>query len=111
MRAREILQEDSTYNQNLESDLTNLLVGAKASGAKDVKTAALVKQLYSMGYSIDANSVLPLLSRNPAVLNATPDMITLTPPEGTMDVGQPGGQTQDSASQVSDMAQKANSLG
>jgi hypothetical protein len=73
MRAREILQED--YNSSLESDLTNLLVGAKANGAQQIKTTDVVNQLYRMGYSIDVNSIIPLLSRNAAVLNATPEMI------------------------------------
>lgn len=112
MRAREILQEADNYNQSLESDLTNLLVGAKASGAQTIETQAIVQQLYNMGYSVDVNSVMTLLSGNPAVLNASPQEITMTPPEGSAGTAQQAGsQTQDSASQVSDMAQKANTLG
>lgn len=111
MRAREILQEGDNYNQSLEADLNNLLVGAKASGATSVNTNEVVQQLYSMGYSVDVNSIMSLLSRNPTVMNATPQEITMTPPEGSAGAGQQGGQTQDSAAQVSDMAQKANPLG
>lgn len=109
MRAREILQEDENYNQSLESDLNNLLVGAKASGAQSIETQAIVQQLYGMGYAVDVNSIMTLLSNNPAVMNATPEQITMTPPEGSTQ-GAAGG-TQDSASRVSDMAQKANSIG
>ncbi len=112
MRARELLQEADNYNQSLESDLENLLVGAKGSGATEVNTNDVVKQLYAMGYSVDSNSIMSLLSRNPSVLNATPQSITLTPPDGSAGAPQQGGgQTQDSAAQVSDMAQKANTLG
>src|SRR5271165_721055 len=100
MRARELLQED--YNQSLESDLNNVLVGAKGSGASQVNTQDVVNQLYGMGYSIDVNSIMPLLSRNPVVLNATPEMIKMTEPEGAS-VGT--GDTEDSAARVSDMAQ------
>ena len=103
MRAREILQED--YNQSLESDLNNLLVGAKGSGATEINTQDIVDQLYGMGYSIDINSIMPLLSRNPVVLNATPEIIKMTEPEGASSGA--GSDTQDSAARVKDMAQKA----
>ena len=107
MRAREILQED--YNESLDSDLNNILVGAKGSGATQIDTQAVVDQLYGMGYSIDVNSIIPLLSNNPAVMNATPEMIQLTAPEGASAGG--SGDTQDNAAKVSDMAQKATSIG
>jgi hypothetical protein len=105
MRAREILQED--YNQSLESDLNNLLVVAKGSGANQIRTQDIVQQLYGMGYAVDVNSIMQLLSRNPAVLNATPEMIKMTEPEGST----PGGDAaDDSAQKVSDMAQSATNL-
>jgi hypothetical protein len=106
MRAREILDEN--YNQSLESDLDNLLVGAKASGAEELNTQDIVLQLNGAGYSIDQNSIMSLLARNPMVLNATPSRIKLTSPEGVQP-GQ-GASGQDSASVVRAMAQKANSL-
>jgi len=105
MRAREILQED--YNANLQADLNNLLVGAKGSGATQIKTEDLVNQMYGMGYSVDANSIMALLSQNPLVAQATPMMINLSPPEGSEAVGS----GQDSAAQVSDMAQSATKIG
>lgn len=107
MRAREILQEDDSYNQSLESDLNNLLVGAKASGATSINTNELAQQLYNMGYAVDSNSVLSLLNNNPTILNATPDETTLTPAAGSA----PAAGEEDSAAHVSDMAQKANSIG
>jgi len=105
MRARELFED---YNQSLESDLNNLLVGAKGNGAQQVQTQDIVDQLYGMGYSVDINSIMTLLSNNPAVMNATPQMITMTSPEGATGAGTGD---QDSASRVSDMASKATKIG
>jgi len=105
MRAKEFLYED--YNQRLDSDLNNLLIGAKGNGAQDIETQALVRQLQGMGYAVDANSILSLLQNNPIITNATPDSITLTGSENSGSAGQ----TQDSASHVKDMAQSASKLG
>lgn len=107
MRAREILDEN--YNQSLETDLGNLIIGAKGSGTQEIKTQDLVVQLRGMGYSVDINSIMGLLSRNPAVLNATPTFVRFTPPEGASPGS--GKSTQDSAAQVSDMAQQATKIG
>jgi len=108
MRAREILQED--YNQSLQSDLNNLLVAAKANGVQQLKTQDIVDQLYGMGYSVDINSIMSLLSNNPTIMNATPEMITMTSPEGASGAAA-GTSDQDSASRVSDMAAKATKIG
>jgi len=105
MRAREILDED--YNQSLDSDLNNLLIGAKGSDNKEVKTQNIVSIMQSMGYSIDINSLMTLLQDNPAVANVTPDSITLSNPESTGGMDDP---TQDSAARVGDMAQKATKI-
>lgn len=102
MRAREIIQED--YNQSLESDLNNLLVGAKGNGAQELNTQDVVDQLYNMGYSVDINSIMSLLSNNPAVMNATPQMINLTAPEG---VAGASASEDDNASRVTNMAVQA----
>lgn len=107
MRAREILEEN--YNQSLETDLDNLLIGAKGSGAEEINTQDLVVQLRGMGYAVDENSIMALLSRNPSVLNATPTIVRMTPPEG---VNQGGSEpSKDAAAQVSDMAQQATNIG
>lgn len=105
MRAREILQED--YNQSLQSDLSDILMNAKGSGASQISTAALVQQLRQMGYAVSPESVIPLLNSIPEVSNATPEMIMLTSADGA---SAGAGNTQDSASQVSDMAQSATDL-
>jgi hypothetical protein len=105
MRAREILQED--YNQSLQSDLTDILVGAKGSGASQVNTAAVVNQLHQMGYAVSVDSILSLLNSNPAVSAATPEMINLTAADGSTSGSE---NPEDSADQVSDMAQNATDL-
>jgi hypothetical protein len=105
MRAREILQED--YNQSLQSDLNNLLVGAKGNGVQQLKTQDIVDQLYGLGYSVNTNSIMSLLSNNPTIMNATPEMITMTSPEGASGAGTGD---QDSAAIVRDMAAKATKL-
>lgn len=104
MRASEFLFED--YTQNLDTEINNLLIGAKGNGAADINTQDLVTQLQRMGYSIDINSLMPMLQNNPVVMNATPESITLTSPEGGG-----GNATQDSAAKVSDMASKATKIG
>jgi len=107
MRAREILEEN--YNQSLETDLGNLLIGAKGAGAEEINTQDLVVQLRGMGYAVDENSIMALLSRNPAVLNATPTLVRMTPPEGMNQGG--SDPAQDTAARVGDMAQKATKIG
>lgn len=107
MRAREILEEN--YSQSLDSDLNNILIGAKGADAKEINTQDVVKQLFQMGYSVDVNSLLPLLSNNPVVMNATAEIIRFTQPEGDF-IGQDLDK-QDSAAQVSDMAQQATEIG
>lgn len=105
MRAREILDED--YNQSLESDLNNLLIGVKGNGATEIPTQKLVDRLQASGYSVSVDSLMLLLQNNPIVTNATPQSIQLAPPEAS---GQ-AGQTQDNAAKVSDMAAKATKIG
>ncbi len=103
MRARELYED---YNQSLQSDLSDILLNAKGSGASQVQTAQVAQQLQGMGYAVTPESLTMLLSGIPGVSNATPEMITLSSEQP----GEGAGNTQDSASQVSDMAQSATDL-
>lgn len=104
MRAREILDED--YAQNLESDVSNLLIGVKGNGVTSLPMDALVSSLQNSGYSVTADSLMMLLQNNPIIANVTPEEIHLMEPETGGDMeGQIDGQ--DSAERVSDMAQTA----
>jgi hypothetical protein len=107
VRAREILYED--YNSNLLADLNNILVTAKATGIDSVKTSSVVSQLYQMGYAVDSNSIMTLLTQVPIAVNSTPDQISLAQPEGASSATDDP--TQDSAAKVSDMAQAATKIG
>jgi len=104
MRAKEFLSED--YNNDLEADLNNLLVGAKGSGAQKIGTAQLVSQLQAMGYSVDEVSLTNLLQQNPIVASANPQEIAFSQPQMTAGAG-----SQDNASKVNTLAQKATKIG
>lgn len=107
MRAREILQED--YNASLETDLNNLLVGAKGSGASTLATQQIANELQNMGYSVNASSLMHLLQKNPNVLNATPTQLTLKTADNV--AGNASSPGQDNAAKVGDMAQSATKIG
>ena len=106
MRARELLDED--YNQSLESDLNNLLISVKGNGITEIPTQKLADKLQASGYSVTPDSLMILLQDNPIVANVTPESISLLRPEAG---ASEAGQTQDSASKVSDLAQKATKIG
>ena len=69
-----------------------------------------------MGYSVNVNSIMPLLSNNPVVLNATPEVVKLTKPDGASaqgeftaepDTDSIADKEEDNADHVADMAQNA----
>jgi hypothetical protein len=61
-----------------------------------------------MGYSVDSNSILSLLSSNPVVTNATTEFIELVK---TDTQSAETGSVQDSAAHVRDMARRAVDIG
>lgn len=104
MRLWEILKESE--QQNLEKELTDFLVASKANNVLEIPTKKLVQSLNGAGFSVDANVLMPLLSRNKMVLNATPKFIRLVGSEG----GEGEGKTStsnNSAEIVADMARSA----
>lgn len=104
MRLTEILRED--YSENLDSDLTNLLVNLKSRGATEIKIMDLVRQLRGMGYvSVDQNSIRPLLQANPVVMGIDNTNVTLKTSET---VG--GNESENSAEQVKKLAKKASRI-
>lgn len=102
MRIRELLRED--YQSQLNSDVTNILVGAKGQGIDNIPTTALVQQLQKMGYSVDVDSLISLLQDNPAVQNASPEGIRLNGTDGSTDTA---GSPEDTEMHVDSLAQKA----
>lgn len=106
MRAREFINED--YTQDLESTLNNLLTGVKGNGVSRVPTTKLVNKMQQSGFSVSIDSLMLLLQDNPMVSNVSQEFVELEAPDSSID---PTGQTQDSASQVSDLAQSATKIG
>lgn len=107
MRIREILYED--YNQDLNNDLDNILVSAKAKDINDIDPNVIVRQLQHMGYSIDVGSLITLLQNNPNVQNASPEGIRLTGDDSSDEFSDD--QYEDNKSQVNQLAQQAAQKG
>jgi hypothetical protein len=102
MRLWEILKED--YNVNLESDIQNLLIGIKGVGINSIETSRLVSKLNAMGYTVDVESIIPLLAGSPNVTSATPEEVIMQ----SNDVQQDN--ADDSADKVSKLAQDATNI-
>jgi len=101
MKIVELLVEN--YTEQLRSDLDNLIVAAKARGITNISTNELVAQMQKMGYDVNPNSLMTVISDNPSISTATPQDVQLVPPD---DAGITGGTMQDTKSQVSQLARK-----
>jgi hypothetical protein len=101
MRAREFLSED--YEGDLMSELNNLLVVAKGSGADSIRTQDLANSLRQNGYSASPESIEQLLSNNQMNVSVTPEEITFIDNQknnNDMD-------SEESAQKVKQMAQRS----
>lgn len=78
MRAVEFLCED--YQAEFDSALKNILVAAKAAGAKSIKTLALVDTMKKAGWPASVDSIVELLGNNPMILSADPGQIKFSQP-------------------------------
>ena len=105
MRAYEILCEDN-YVDEIDSALTDLLSSAKAQGVDKISTLKLVQALADMGYNVNIDSIMDVLSGNPFVQSATKDVVDL---KGQDDAGVSGDQAaaDQNKEAVSQMAQSA----
>ena len=107
MRAREILDED--YNQNLESDVTNLLISVKGAGGTVIPTQKLIDKLNSSGYSVSVESLMGLLQDIPLISSITPAQIQFAPSDAMPGVSDDT-ETPDSSGEESDMSQQATNI-
>jgi len=101
MRAKEFLLEN--YEADLMSELNNLLVAAKGSGAHSIRTQDLVNSLRQNGFSSSPESIEQLLSNNQMNVSVTPEEITFVDNQknnNDMD-------SEESAQHVKQMAQRA----
>jgi hypothetical protein len=73
MLIRDIITENTI--DDLESDLSSILISIKANDLSSVDTNVLVQQLRKYGYSIDAKSILDVLENNPMIQVATTDTV------------------------------------
>lgn len=91
MRARELLAESES---TVESDLTDLLVAAKATDLDEVSTQDIADQLNSMGHSVSPDTLVDMLSdkKNKFVKTVTLDKILLKHHTGGEDVEQTDGE-------------------
>lgn len=78
MRAIEFLCED--YEAEFDSALMNILVSAKAAGARSIKTSALVDALKKAGWPASIDSIVEILGKNPMILSADPGQIKFSEP-------------------------------
>ena len=77
MRIAEILQE-SHYTDELQNDITNLLIAVAEDGIFKVETQNLLNDLQNMGYSIDEESILDVLDTIGIVRDANPETIDIS---------------------------------
>lgn len=105
MRARELLDEN--YTVNLQSDLDNILLTAKAAGQDKMDLNTILSVMRGMGYSVDKVTINSLLGDRPYITGVTPDAVTFASPEAP---SQPD-PTEDSAEKVKDLAADAVDIG
>jgi len=103
MRLFELLE---SYTGELQIDLKDLLISAKARGIDDIETDLIVQQLTNMGYSVSAESLLSMLEKEPMVNSADTSKISLTDVSPVV-----AGSKNDSEQKVIDLAQKAAKKG
>ena len=77
MKILEVVMTEDDYSQNLEDDITNLLVAISAEGIGEVDMDQLKTDLQNMGYTIDTKSLFHIISNLPVVSNASYNKIEL----------------------------------
>ena len=77
MKILEVVMTEDDYSQNLEDDITNLLVAISAEGIGEVDMDQLKTDLQNMGYTIDTKSLFNIVSNLPVVSNASYNKIEL----------------------------------
>lgn len=82
MKIKDIIVE--AHRNQVESDLNNILMKAKAHGKTELSTIGLVKSLLRLGYTVSVESLLGLLEENPMVDSATTSSVSIATPEHDM---------------------------
>jgi hypothetical protein len=77
MNFAKLLQEKANYDAQLMGDINAYLISLKANDIPSVSMDMMVRELNGMGYSVNAESMVDLLSNSKYVTKVTVDTIDL----------------------------------
>jgi hypothetical protein len=77
MNFAKLLQEKANYDAQLMGDINAYLISLKANDIPSVSMDMMVRELNGMGYSVNAESMVDLLSNSNYVTKVTVDTIDL----------------------------------
>lgn len=109
MRARDFILED--VQQDLESELQNILINYKGKGAGSVQTQSIVRLLSQAGYSISVHGLLSTINNMPMVVSADENNIRFVDSSTEGNSSSTTSSVQDSAEAVRKMAKAAAKKG
>jgi len=77
MNFAKLLQENANYDAQLMGDINAYLISLKANDIPSMSMDMMVRELSGMGYTVDAESMVDLLSNSKYVTKVTVDTIEL----------------------------------
>ncbi len=77
MNFAKLLQEKANYDAQLMGDINAYLISLKANDIPSVEMDMMVRELNGMGYSVNAESMVDLLSNSNYISKVTTDTIDL----------------------------------
>ena len=94
------------YSQELQDDVTNLLVAISAEGISEVDMDQLKVDLQNMGYNINTKNLFDIVSNLPVVSNASYNKIELATDADTTGDDPEQDKEDDDQKTVDDLADK-----
>ena len=85
MKIATLLLEKANYDAQLMGDINAYLISLKANEIPSVTMDMMVRELNGMGYTVDAESMVDLLSNSKYVTKVTVDTIELDSKYGKSD--------------------------
>ena len=77
MKIATLLLEKANYNAQLKGDINAYLISLKANDIPSISMDMMIRELSAMGYTIDAESMVDLLSNSNYISKVTVDTIEL----------------------------------
>jgi hypothetical protein len=77
MKIATLLNEKANFDAQLMGDINAYLISLKANDIPSIDTEMLVRELAGMGYTVDEESLVDLLSNSKYVSKVTTDTIEL----------------------------------